>query len=86
MLSRMFFLLGAMLLVQAGAAQACPGCNGALNGDLGYRINASILFMMAMPFTVAGSVAACIIFLYRKTSPTPASPKRESQNTEEAEN
>jgi hypothetical protein len=47
-------------------AQACPGCANALNGTVGRGLNASILFMMAMPFTVVGTVAAGIFIAYRR--------------------
>ncbi|MGH7493886.1 MAG: hypothetical protein ACREOO_16025 [bacterium] len=81
MLSRTFLMLLAILFLNGIAAHACPGCASALNGDLGFGFNASILFMMAMPFTVVGCVAAGIVLLYRKTSQTQASPKRQQQNS-----
>ncbi len=78
-LSTFFLTLAAAVLLHALPAQACPGCN-VLNGDLGLGFNTSILFMMAMPFTVVGGVAAGIILLYRQASQTRVSAKRESQN------
>jgi hypothetical protein len=81
-----FFALAALALGHPVAAQACPGCNNALNGDLGLGFNTSILFMMAMPFTVVGCVAAGIVLLHRKISPTQATSKRELQNTKESGN
>ncbi len=80
------FTLATITLLPPVLAQACPGCSNALNGDLGFGLNASILFMMAMPFTVAGGVAAGIVLLYRKTSQTQASAKRELPNPKETGN
>jgi len=86
MLSRMLLMLVVILFLHLSAAQACPGCKNALNGDLGFGFNASVLFMMAMPFTVVGCVAAGIVLLYRKTSQTQASAKHELHNTKETGN
>lgn len=44
---------------------ACPGCNAVLN-EAGQGINYSVLFMMAMPFLVFGSIAVGIIYVNRQ--------------------
>ena len=59
-------LIGVVTLLLPAIAQACPGCANALNGTVGRGLNASILFMMAMPFTVVGTVAAGIFIAYRR--------------------
>ena len=64
-------ILGATCLVvlsaTASVASACPSCQAALNsdtnpGDLPRGIYYSILFMMSMPFAIAGTFAG---FAYR---------------------
>ena len=45
--------------------EACPGCNTALTGSIGRGFNMSILFLMAMPFFIVGSIVASLIFMHR---------------------
>ena len=48
-------------------AQGCAMCRTALGGPndpLGVGMNTSILFMMAMPFVMVGSVGAWITYMY----------------------
>jgi p-aminobenzoyl-glutamate transporter AbgT len=50
----------AMLLGSASVASACPSCQAALSADgsdLASGIYYSILFMMSMPFAIAGTFA-----------------------------
>lgn len=64
-------LLGAVWCLLTDVAQACPGCKDALasqknglNIALGYQY--SILFMMAMPFTLLGLFAAYMYWEIRR--------------------
>ena len=50
---------------------ACPGCASGLDDSLGRGLNASILFMIAMPFTIVAAVAVGIVFVYRNASVAP---------------
>ncbi len=52
-----------------GVADACPGCKEALPGHVSHGFNASVLFLMAMPFLVAGSIAFGIIFISKNKHP-----------------
>ncbi|MCK6562322.1 hypothetical protein HUU39_02455 [candidate division KSB1 bacterium] len=63
-----------MLLMLPQAAAACPGCAQAANGALGRGFNNSILFLMAMPFTIVGSVALCLFILQRRHRTAAAKP------------
>lgn len=48
-------------------AQGCAMCRTLIGGPgdpLGYGMNTSILFMMAMPFVLTGSVGAWIAYMY----------------------
>jgi hypothetical protein len=50
----------AVLFGGASVASACPSCQAALaggNGDLARGLYYSILFMMSMPFAIAGTFA-----------------------------
>ena len=53
----------------AGAAHACPGCAEALPGHVSHGFNTSVLFLMVMPFLVAGSIAFGIIFISKNNRP-----------------
>jgi len=53
-----------------GAADACPGCAEALPGHVSHGFNMSVLFLMAMPFLVAGSLALGIIFISKNNKHT----------------
>jgi hypothetical protein len=69
MLGRLFLIasmIGAALVIRATRSFACAVC---LSGDgdavtEGY--NASVLFLMATPYLVVASVAAGLIFTYRR--------------------
>ncbi len=75
-LCALLFIILLLLLPQASAA--CPGCAQAASGALGRGFNTSILFLMATPFTIVGSVALCLFILQRRhraaaTKPEPVS-------------
>ena len=70
--------IAAAFLCRAVAAGACPMCQAAVDapGDpLVSGINASILFMLAMPFAVTAAVGAWFAYMYRRRArpePEPA--------------
>jgi len=52
-------------------AQGCAMCQTALNGPsdpLSQGINASIYFLMSMPFVLAGSVGIWLVYMHRSRS------------------
>ena len=53
------------LFWQAPAVAACPGCNAALGATVGRGLNLSVLFMIAMPFLVTGSIVAGVFYIRR---------------------
>ncbi|NIR47122.1 hypothetical protein GWO43_01350 [candidate division KSB1 bacterium] len=55
----MFGILNPLLV------HACPGCGAALDSTLGRGFNMSIVFLMAMPFLVFGTIVVGVIFVYR---------------------
>ena len=59
-------LLVCVALLHPTIIHACPGCNGALDNSLGFGFNTSILFMMSMPFVVAGAIGFGLIYTYRR--------------------
>jgi hypothetical protein len=63
---------GAVALIPAHAlAQGCAMCATYLNGQdpRSEAFRVSILFLMAMPFAVVGSVGAWILWMYRRNRP-----------------
>lgn len=70
-------------------AQACPGCAEAANESLARGFNNSILFLMAMPFTIVGGVALCLVVMHRrqqlatnlKPNESPTISKKEEERT-----
>ena len=61
----MFVVCLAVVFGSTSVASACPSCQAALaaeGGDLAHGIYYSILFMMSMPFAIAGTFGA---FCYR---------------------
>ena len=84
-----FGLAVAIRALSTSEAWACPGCKQAIADSSENVIAAwqfSILFMMAMPFTVVGCVAAGIVLMYRKASQMQASSKRQPQTHKETGN
>ena len=53
------FVLIFVMLIAPTYLEACPGCK-ALNDPIGKGFNFSILFMIAMPFTVFGVIGGTI--------------------------
>ena len=52
-------LLMVVMLIVPTYLEACPGCKN-LDDPIGKGFNWSILFMMAMPFTVFGAIGGTI--------------------------
>lgn len=58
----------ALLLVPA-AGHACSVCGGAAMGtDPGTGFNASVYFLLAMPYVVVGAIAGWLLYRYRRAS------------------
>lgn len=60
------FVLGAVFFALPLVTHACPGCAEAANESLARGFNNSILFLMAMPFTIVGGVALCLVVMHRR--------------------
>ncbi len=58
-------MLIAFVLLTPLAAHACPGCASTFSKSLASAFNASVLFMMAMPFTLFGAFIFGFIMLNR---------------------
>lgn len=66
------FAFCAFVLLAPLAAHACPGCTSGLKNSIAGAFNFSVLFMMAMPFTLFGVFVIGFIMLNRnnqKNSP-----------------
>ena len=82
-------ILGVLCLVAlsatASVASACPSCQAALNsdtnpGDLPRGIYYSILFMMSMPFAIAGTFAGFAYRAVKREQRRVAESKQDSQS------
>lgn len=61
------FVLGAItLLLTPAITHACAVCVGSPDDLLSRGMNWSILFLMAMPFSVAGSIAGVLLYSKRQ--------------------
>ena len=78
------FLFAVIVQFAPAIAHACPGCNSALDNSLGFGFNTSILFMMSMPFVVAGAIGFGLIYTYRRARNNPAFDKNSSTENSQA--
>lgn len=53
-------------LVDARIVQACAVCITGANDPAAEAFNASVLFLMATPYLVVGSIAGGLYFVYRR--------------------
>ncbi len=70
---RFFFwvsLLIVVMLIVPTYLEACPGCK-TLDDPIGKGFNWSILFLIAMPFTVFGVISGTIFLHYRRANTEP---------------
>ena len=70
---RFFFwvsLLIVVMLIGPTYLEACPGCK-TLDDPIGKGFNSSILFLIAMPFTVFGVIGGTIFLHYRRANREP---------------
>ena len=58
------------MLIGPTYLEACPACK-TLDDPIGKGFNFSILFLMAMPFTVFGVIGGTIFLHYRRTDRKP---------------
>lgn len=79
MLRKIHFIMiavGFTLFARTTTTWACAVCLGGDSDSLTDGINASVLFLMAMPYLVVGSIVGGLIFNYRR-----ALKKREQAET-----
>ncbi|HEX9445341.1 MAG TPA: hypothetical protein VGA73_14555 [Candidatus Binatia bacterium] len=63
-----------------GAAEACSVCiNGAAGQQLTDAFNWSVLFLMAMPYTIVFSIAGFFFFAYRRAAQKAETTARETE-------
>ncbi len=64
------FAIGTVLGAVADAlAQSCAMCGSGLSDDpLGRAISWSILFLMAAPYTIVGTVALSLVWIHRRAA------------------
>lgn len=70
----LFWLAAVLVVLSPGEllAQGCAMCKTALAGAddrLAVGLNASILFLMAMPFVLVASVGTWLAYMYRRSQP-----------------
>ena len=59
-----------VMLIAPISIEACPGCK-TLDDPIGKGFNWSILFLMAMPFTVFGFIGGTVYLQYRRANRKP---------------
>jgi hypothetical protein len=64
-----------IVLASPAIARACSVCFGGDDDALTKAFNWSIFFLLAAPYTIAGTIAACMVIAYRR-----ATAKREAQD------
>lgn len=65
----LFLAAAAIAVVFSGTAEACSVCiSGVANERLMDAINWSVIFMMAMPYTVLFSVLGFFVYAYRRAA------------------
>ena len=72
-MQRFFIFVSILILVMLIvpiSLEACPGCKN-LDDPINKGFNWSILFMMAMPFTVFGLVGGTVYLNYRRANRKP---------------
>ena len=68
-------LLAAAPVLSRGAAHACAVClTGADNDPLTDAFNWSVIFLMAMPYAVLGSIGAFLFYHYRSSAKKASEP------------
>ena len=73
-LSILIAVLGLLAYFPA-AASACAVCWAGDGGPADNAFNWSVLFLMAAPYTVVGSIAAGLFLAYRRSAANPAKTK-----------
>ena len=68
MKQKLFLALSALaaILCDFRIAQACAVCITGANDPTAEAFNASVLFLMATPYLVVGSIAGGLYFVYRR--------------------
>jgi len=70
--------MGFTLLTKPAVTWACSVCFGDADDSITAGFNASVLFLMATPYTVMGFIAGGLIWAYRRT-------KRQRERMESAQ-
>ena len=72
MIRRCFSLILGLMVISLlipTVVQACPSCNF-INDPIMRGFNWSILFLMAMPFTVVGLIGGSVFYTYKRANNT----------------
>ena len=65
--------------IMPNVALACSVCFSGDDDAVTHAFNGSVFFLLAAPYTIAGSIAACLVIAYRR-----AAAKREVEEKEKA--
>ena len=79
MKAKITLLTGFMAAVMPGMALACAVCFSGDDDAVTHAFNWSVFFLLSAPYTIAGSIAACLVIAYRR-----AAAKREAEEQEKA--
>jgi hypothetical protein len=79
MKARISLLIGLVASVMPSIAAACSVCFAGDDDAVTHAFNWSVFFLLSAPYTIAGSIAACLVVAYRR-----AVAKREAEEQEKA--
>lgn len=68
MKNRMLPFIALIVLATPALARACAICFGGDDDALTKAFNWSVFFLLAAPYTIAGTIAACLVIAYRRAT------------------
>ena len=77
MKAKISLLVGFVASVMPKIAAACSVCFSGDDDAVTHAFNWSVFFLLSAPYTIAGSIAACLVIAYRR-----AAAKREAEEQE----
>jgi hypothetical protein len=79
MKTKISLLFGLIASMMPSVALACSVCFSGDDDAVTHAFNWSVFFLLSAPYTIAGSIAACLVVAYRR-----AAAKREAEEQEKS--
>lgn len=68
MKAKISIALASILLLSGSAARACSVCFGGDDDAVTHAFNWSVGFLLAAPYAIGGTIAACLVIAYRRAA------------------